>query len=176
MKSCGHDCSQNERDKCCSGGGRDFRAAKEILQKYGNDSSKLLPILQEIQRKFRYLPEDVMAYIATEMKVPPAQVFGVATFFAYFTLTPKGENIIKICDGTACHVKKSEEILKFVRDKFNLTQDKITSDDGFVTLETVACLGACSLAPVVVINDVLHGNMTVAQVEKLLAELMSEGK
>ncbi len=149
---------------------------KQILEKYGNDAAKLIPILQEVQEEFRYLPENIMSYIATELKIPPSKVFGVATFFAHFTLTPKGKNIIKICDGTACHVKKSEDIINSLQKKFNLSKDKITSDDQLVTLEVVSCLGACGLAPVIVVNDEVYGEMTVEKVNKVVDDLMKEAK
>jgi NADH-quinone oxidoreductase subunit E len=141
---------------------------KKILKKYLNDSTKLIPILQDVQKEFGYLSEDSLITISTELGISPAKVFGVATFFAHFTLVPKGKNII-----TACHVKKSGDIIKFLREKFNLSEDKITSDDGLVTLETVSCLGACGLAPVVLINDEVHGEMTVEKLKKLIENLLN---
>lgn len=149
----------------------DFSKVKAILGKYSNDPAKLIPILQDVQAAFRYLPEDLMAYIATELNVPPAKVFGVATFFSHFTLTPKGKHIVKICDGTACHVKKSEDIINALRAKCKIADGKITSEDGFITIETVSCLGACGLAPVVVVNDEIYGEMNVEKVNKLVEEL-----
>lgn len=146
----------------------DFKVIAEILKKHANDPAKLIPILQDVQKEYRYLPEDALACIATTLNIPPAKVFGVATFFSHFTLTPKGKHIIKVCDGTACHVKRSEDIIKALRKKYDLSVDKITSSDGFITLELVSCLGACGLAPVVVLNDEVHGEMTVDKVMKIL--------
>ena len=146
----------------------------EILAKYGKDSTKLIPILQNIQEVYRYLPEDVMTYVATELGIPPSKVFGVATFFAHFALEAKGKYIIKCCDGTACHVKKSMPIYEAIKKKLNLPEGKNTSADMLFTLETVSCLGACGLAPVMMINDEVHGQMTpekaIAVIDKIIEE------
>ncbi|MCP4481382.1 MAG: NAD(P)H-dependent oxidoreductase subunit E [bacterium] len=149
----------------------DFDVIAKILQKHKNDPSKIIPILQDVQKEFRYLPKDALLYIATTLNIPPSKVYGVATFFSHFTLEPKGKNIIKICDGTACHVKKSGDIIKALKKRFLLKDKKVTSDDGFITVETVSCLGACGLAPVIVLNDEVHGDMTLDKVMKLMDDL-----
>jgi len=154
----------------------DFEVVSKILKNNANDPAKLIPILQQVQEHFRYLPENVMAYIAMSLNIPPSKVYGVATFFAHFTLTPKGKNIIKICDGTACHVKRSGDIIDRLREKFGLSNSKITTDDGFLTVETVSCLGVCGLAPVIVINDEVHGEMTVEKTMALVDKLKQEEK
>ncbi|HOO32367.1 MAG TPA: NADH-quinone oxidoreductase subunit NuoE [Thermotogota bacterium] len=153
---------------------KNFNKVCDILEKYGNDHYKLIPILQEIQEIYSYLPEEIMTYIATALKISPAQIYGVATFYSHFTLNSKGKHIIKICDGTACHVKKSEGILNALRETLNLTGKKTTSDDGLFTLETVACLGACGLAPVVVIDEKVYGTMTPEKTLKLLDEIRKQ--
>lgn len=139
---------------------RKFEKVCEIIDNYNNNPNKLIPILQEVQEEYRYLPEEVMAFIATSLKISPAKVYSVATFYSHFTLNPKGKYIIKVCDGTACHVKKSTGIIDAIREKLQLTDKVNTTADMMFTLETVSCLGACGLAPAVVINDEIHGLMT----------------
>ena len=147
-----------------------------VLDKYERSPNKLIAILQEIQDEYAYLPEDIMTYVATALGVSPGSVFGVATFYSHFTLEPKGKYVIKVCDGTACHVKKSEDILKVLRQELGLTGKTKTSPDMLFTLETVACLGACGLAPVVVVNEKVHGAMTKEKTAALLKEIREEEK
>jgi NADH-quinone oxidoreductase subunit E len=152
---------------------RKFEKVCEILAKYSHDGSKLIPILQAVQDEYRYLPEEVLTYVATSLGLPPAKVYGVATFYAHFTLEPKGKYVVRLCDGTACHVKNSIPILEALRKRLKLTEQKKTTDDMLITIETVSCLGACGLAPVVVVNDDVHGQQTpesaVALIEAVLA-------
>ncbi|MDR2459943.1 MAG: NAD(P)H-dependent oxidoreductase subunit E [Deltaproteobacteria bacterium] len=142
-----------------------------ILDKYDHDPHMLITILQEIQAEYAYLPEDIMTYVATALGISPGQVFGAATFYAHFTLEPKGRFVIKVCDGTACHVKKSTLIIKAVEKKLGLTAKKRNDDSMLFTLETVACLGACGLAPVVVVNEDVHGAMDGKKMEVLIDEI-----
>ena len=145
-----------------------------VLDKYERNPHKLIPILQEIQEEYSYLPEDIMTYIATALGISPGSVFGAATFYSHFTLTPKGKYVIKVCDGTACHVRKSEEILNVLEKELGLTSKNKTSEDMLFTLETVACLGACGLAPVVVVNEEVHGAMTKEKTIALLDAIREE--
>ena len=145
-----------------------FDKVCEVLDKHSCDPNKLIAILQEVQEEYKYLPEDIMTYIATALGVSPGSVFGVATFYSHFTLKPKGKYVIKVCDGTACHVRKSEDILKILRTELGLSGKKNTSDDMIFTLEVVACLGACGLAPVVVVNETVYGSMTKEKTIELL--------
>jgi NADH-quinone oxidoreductase subunit E len=145
-----------------------------ILEKYGRNPNKLIPILQEVQAACQYLPEDVMAHIARQLGIPASTVYGVATFYAHFTLEPKGRHVIKICDGTACHVKKSEGILKALESSLGLGGKNKTTKDMMFTLETVACLGACGLAPVVVVDDKVYGLMTPEKTLALLETIRNE--
>jgi len=131
-----------------------------ILDHYGRHPARLVPILQALQEEYRYLPEEVLSYVATSLRIPQANVFGVATFYAHFALEPKGKYVVRLCDGTACHVKQSIPILEALRDRLSLTAKTITTPDMLFTLETVACLGACGLAPVLVINEDVYGQMT----------------
>lgn len=148
-----------------------FDRVCEILDKYDKSPQKLIPILQEIQEEYKYLPEDIMTFISTALGVSPAKIYGVATFYSHFTLEPKGKYIIKVCDGTACHVKKSEGILNMLEKELGLGKSCKTTGDKLFTLETVACLGACGLAPVVVINDRVHGLMTPERTLELISDI-----
>lgn len=155
---------------------RSFKRVNEIIKANGNQKSALITILQEVQEEYRYLPEEILTYIATVMGISPSKVFGVATFYENFSLEPKGKYVIKVCDGTACHVRKSRDILKALRKKLELKEGQNTTKDLLFTLETVSCLGACGLAPVVVINDKVYGKMTPDAVEKVIDDIIeSEG-
>ena len=151
-----------------------FTPVANILKEYEYDPSKLIPILQKVQDVYRYLPEDVMRYIAHELEISPAKVFGVATFFAHFAITPKGKHIIKVCNGTACHVKGSSFLINTVKDKLKLKEGQDTTEDMLFTLECVSCLGACGLAPVMVIDDVVHGQVTPAKAVELLDAVIKQ--
>lgn len=153
---------------------RKFTKVCEIVDRFGRDKSKLIPILQSVQEEYRYLPEEVLTFVATSLDVPPASVFGVATFFAHFTLNPRGKYVIRICDGTACHVKHSIPILEALRERLGITAKQNTSTDMLFTIETVSCLGACGLAPVVVINDEVHGQMTKEKAVALVNEIIEK--
>lgn len=152
---------------------RQFEALCRVLDQHGRNPARLIPILSAVQEVYRFLPQDVLHYVATALNVPPAQVFGVATFYAHFALEAKGKYVIRLCDGTACHVKQSVPILEALRQHLQLTETRRTTPDMLFSVETVACLGACGLAPVLVINDEVHGQMTpksaVALVEKIRA-------
>ncbi|WP_236777822.1 complex I 24 kDa subunit family protein [Anoxybacter fermentans] len=153
---------------------RKFEKVNEIIEKYGKKKSSLIAILQEIQEEYRYLPEEILTYVATAMDLSPATVFGVATFYAQFSLEPKGKYIIRVCDGTACHVRGSMPVYNAIRKKVGLKGDRKTTDDLNFTVETVSCLGACGLAPVVTINDKVYGQMTPEAIELILDQLMKE--
>jgi len=151
-----------------------FEAVCAILDKFKRQPSKLIPILQAVQDEYRYLPEEVLNYVATALGIPPARVFGVATFYTYFALEPKGKYVIRLCDGTACHVKNSIPILEALREKLGVTEKKKTTPDMLFTLETVACLGACGLAPVVMVNGEVHSRMNPEAAEKLIEDLQKQ--
>jgi len=153
---------------------RKFGKVCEILDRNGRDASRLIPILQEVQAEYRYLPEEIMTFIATSLGISPARVFGVATFFSHFALVPKGKYVVRVCDGTACHVKKSTDLLNALYKKLNLSPEKPTSPDLLFTIETVSCLGACGLAPAVVINEDVHGQMTPAKTTALIDEIIKK--
>jgi len=134
----------------------------------------LIPILQAVQEEYRYLPEEVLTYVATSLGLPPAKVFGVATFYAHFTLEPKGKYQVRVCDGTACHVRQSIPILEAMRDRLSLSDTKKTTPDLMFTLETVYCFGACGLAPIVVVNDDVYSAMTPAKAVELIEGIVKK--
>lgn len=147
----------------------------EILVLYDYKKSNLIAILQKVQEVYRYLPEDAMIYIGTKIEgLSPATVFGVATFYAQFSLEPKGKYEIKVCDGTACHVRGSMPVLNAIKNKLNLKDGTMTTEDGLFSLETVSCLGACGLAPVVVINEKVYPQMTSDAITIVLDTLLKE--
>ena len=147
----------------------------EILQSFDYKKSNLIAILQKVQEEYRYLPEEALIYIGTKIEgLSPATVFGVATFYAQFSLEPKGKFEIKVCDGTACHVRGSMPVLNAIRNKLNIKEGQLTSENGLFSLETVSCLGACGLAPVVVINGKVHPQMTSDAISIVLDTLLKE--
>lgn len=145
-----------------------------ILDKYEHNPGKLIAILQDMQEEYKYLPEDIMTFVSTALGISPSTVYGVATFYSHFTLKPKGKHVIKLCDGTACHVKKSKAILKVLEENLGLNEKNNTTEDMLFTLETVACLGACGLAPVVVIDEEVHGLMTPESTLEILEKIKKE--
>jgi NADH-quinone oxidoreductase subunit E len=151
-----------------------FTKVLNIVAKYNHDPSKLITILQEVQEEYNYLPEEVMTFIANSLNISAAKVFGVATFYSHFALKPKGKYVIRICDGTACHVKGSNPILEALRKKLNLDEKNNTTNDMMFTIETVSCLGACGLAPVIVINDDVYGEMTINKTVELIDKIIKE--
>uniref|UniRef100_UPI004024F141 NADH-quinone oxidoreductase subunit NuoE family protein n=1 Tax=Candidatus Scatousia sp. TaxID=3085663 RepID=UPI004024F141 len=148
----------------------------EIIKTYEGKKSNLIAILQKVQEVYRYLPEEAMIYIGTKMEgLSPATVYGVATFYAQFSLEPKGKFEIKVCDGTACHVRGSMPVLNAIKARLDLKDGKMTTDDGLFSLETVS-LGACGLAPVVVINGKVYPQMTSDAIKIVLDTLLKEDR
>lgn len=154
--------------------GSTLTRTNEIIEQYGCDQSNLIAIMQEIQGEFKYLSEEVLTQIAEKLGISTAKVYSVATFYENFSLEAKGKYIIKVCDGTACHVRKSQPIYNAIREYLELEDKQKTSADSLFTLETVACLGACGLAPVVTVNDQVHSKMTPELAIELLEELRKE--
>lgn len=153
----------------------DFQKVDDIIQSYGSKKSNLIAILQKVQETFKYLPEDAMTYIGTKIEgLSPATVYGVATFYAQFSLEPKGKYEIRVCDGTACHVRGSMPVLNAVKAKLNMKEGQLTTDDGLFSLQTVSCLGACGLAPVMVINEKVYPQMTSDAVKVIIDTIMQE--
>lgn len=151
-----------------------FNRVCEILDQNGRNPARLIPILQEVQEAYRYLPEEIMTFVATALHLPPAHVFGVATFYAHFTLEPKGKHVLRLCDGTACHVRHSMPILEALYRKLGLNDKRRTTPDMLFTIEVVSCLGACGLAPVLVVNDEVYGQVSPEQAVGLVDELIKQ--
>jgi NADH-quinone oxidoreductase subunit E len=130
-------------------------------------SGSLIPLLQSAQETYGYIPEKAIHYISELVGIPSAEIYGVITFYSQFRLKPLGKYVIRICEGTACHVNGAKDIVGAIQDELNISVDE-TSEDGLFSLLSVACLGCCSLAPVIMINDETHGNLTSDKTKKLL--------
>jgi len=152
----------------------DYSNLDAILAKYNNDACNIIAILQDTQEIYRYLPKEAFAYLSEKLGMSRAKIYSVATFYENFSLEPKGKFIIKICDGTACHVRKSIPILDKLRKELSLSDTKTTTDNLMFTLETVSCLGACGLAPAMTVNDKVYGAMTPEKAMEILNTLKEE--
>ena len=148
-----------------------YNKADEFIELHGRQANSLIPILQDIQAEYRYLPEELLAHVAEAIGVTEAKAYSVATFYENFSFEPKGKYVIKVCDGTACHVRKSVPVKDALQKQLGLNNTKHTTEDMLFTVETVSCLGACGLAPVLTVNDVVHPGMTPDKALKLLQEL-----
>ena len=151
-----------------------FEKVCQILEQYGKDKSQLIPILHAVQREYRYLPEEILTYLATSLRMPPAKVYGVASFYSHFALEPKGKYVVHVCNGTACHVKGSIAILEAMQAKLGLSKEKCTTDDQMFTVETVSCLGACGMAPVITINEDVYGLVTPDKAVSLIEDVLEK--
>lgn len=144
-----------------------------VSRRHQNDS--LIPLLQSAQDSYGYIPEKVIHYISELVGIPPADIYGVITFYAQFRLKPLGKNFIKICEGTACHVNGAKSVLSVLQDELGITTGE-TTDDGLFSLESVACLGCCSLAPVMVINGETFGNLSQDKIKKAIRKYRTAEK
>lgn len=149
----------------------DFGFIDSVLQKYDCDKTRVIAIMQEIQNEYKFLPKDALKYIAEKIGESEAELYGVATFYENFSMNEKGKYIIKACNGTACHVRKSDDVQEALYAATGLTPEEHMSKDGLFTIERVSCLGACGLAPVCTVNDVVHASMTPEKVHALVQEL-----
>lgn len=153
----------------------DLTKIDEIINSYEGKKTNLIAILQKVQEIYSYLPMEAMTYIGTKIEgLSPATVYGVATFYAQFSLEPKGKYVIRMCDGTACHVRGSMPVYNSVISRFNLKDGKFTTADGMFSVETVSCLGACGLAPVVVINEKVYPKMTTDAMKVILDDIIKQ--
>ena len=142
---------------------------RKIVSPWKGRKGGVIPILQGVQHAFGYLPGEAMEVISEETKISLAELYGVATFYAQFHLSPRGRHIIRVCRGTACHVRGSLGILERVQSELGLTHEQVTTPDLRFTLEPVACIGACGLAPVIMIDDETHGRLTKDKVPDIIA-------
>jgi NADH:ubiquinone oxidoreductase subunit E len=146
----------------------DYMELDNIIEEdFNNDKENLIMIIQAIQRRYNYLPQPALAYLSTKIGVPFSKIYGIATFYSTLSLEPRGRNIISICLGTACHVRGGERVHERLVDSLSIKGGETTEDKRF-TLETVRCIGCCSLGPVVKINEDVHGHISSDQVDKIL--------
>ncbi len=140
---------------------------KTIIERYGRDKAFLVSILQDVQAQYNYLPKHKLLEVAEQLDIPHSQVFAVATFYKAFSLAPRGKHIINVCLGTACHVRGAPRILDTIERGLKIKAGS-TAADRSATLETVNCVGACALGPIVIVDGEYHGQMTVSKVEKVI--------
>lgn len=153
----------------CGNAGPRYPELQEILARYAGQRGALIPILQEVQAAYGYIPQDVIKEIALALDIPATTIYGVATFYAQFHLKPRGRHVVRVCQGTACHVRGGAKILAEVEKELGIKPGETTEDLRF-SLEPVACLGCCGLAPVMMIDEDTHGRMTVDKVAGVLAQ------
>lgn len=152
-----------------------YRTTDEIIARYGKKDSALIPIMQDIQTQYRYLPGELLSYVASQIGITETKAYSVATFYENFSFEAKGKYVIKVCDGTACHVRQSTPVLEALWKELGLSKKKHTTDDMMFTVETVSCLGACGLAPTMMVNEQVHPSMTPEKALTLLEELRGRG-
>ena len=151
-----------------------YDKADEVIAVYGRKPASLIPIMQDIQAAYRYLPGELLNYVADEIGVTRSRAYSVATFYENFSFEAKGKYVIKVCDGTACHVRKSQPVKDAIVKELGLADGKCTTDDMMFTVETVSCLGACGLAPTMMVNEDVHPKMTPDKAVKLIRELRGD--
>ncbi len=140
-----------------------------IIQKYQHIPGNLIPVLHEIQKQIGYLPPEIQEHVANQLKIPLSQVHGVITFYSFFSSTPQGEHSIGVCMGTACYVRGAEDVLERLQDELQIKRGETSADKRF-TLTITRCVGTCSLAPVVMIDDKVYGNLTPEEVPQILGQ------
>jgi NADH:ubiquinone oxidoreductase subunit E len=148
---------------------------ERLYERHQGEKGSVISILQDIQDSFGYIPEEAVKWISRRLEIPESRFFGVATFYAQFHLKPRGRNIITACSGTACHVKGSERLINGIRRELNLSEGEDTTGDVQFTVEKVNCVGACSIAPVVIVNRKVHGKAGVDRIIKEIKELRKQG-
>lgn len=151
-----------------------YSKTDEILSKYPAQERSLIPIIHEIQETWNYIPVELLSYIAGKIGITETKAYSVASFYERFSFEAKGKYIIRVCDGTACHVRQSVPVLNRLREELGLSEKKHTTDDMLFTVETVSCLGACGLAPAMMVNDKVHPAMTPDKATALIKELKEE--
>ena len=151
-----------------------YDKADEVIAVYGRKPASLIPLMQDSQAEYRYLPGELLNYVADEIGVTRSRAYSVATFYENFSFEAKGKYVIKVCDGTACHVRKSQPVKDAIVKELGLADGKCTTDDMMFTVETVSCLGACGLAPTMMVNEDVHPKMTPDKAVKLIRELRGD--
>lgn len=153
----------------------DLKHVEQIVKDHSYNPSQLIGILQDVQAKYRYLPKHPLEKVSELLKIPISQVFSVATFFKAFSLIPRGEKEVHVCLGTACHVRGAKRLLEELERGFEIASGE-TTEDKKVTLETVNCVGACALGPVIVVNNEYHGKMDATKTAKLIKDIKGSKK
>ena len=152
-----------------------YRKTDEIIANYVRDARSLIPIMQDIQAEYRYLPPELLSYVAKQIGITEAKAYSVATFYENFSFEAKGKYVIKVCDGTACHVRHSTPVLNALWKELGLSAKQHTTEDMMFTVETVSCLGACGLAPAMMVNEQVYPAMTPEKAVALIEELRRKG-
>lgn len=147
----------------------DLTKVYEILDQYEGAKGALMPVLQKIQTAYKYLPESATELVSERLNVSLSQIYGVITFYAQFYTEPPGKHILRLCQGTACHVKGADPVMEKLVERHGVSH-KQTTEDGLYTFEEVACLGACAMAPVMTVDGKVYGELTVSKVEGILDE------
>ncbi len=153
----------------------DLSKTKKLIDKHGKKKSALIPLLQDVQKEYGYVPEEAVDLISKELNIFPVEIYGVLTFYAQFYLAPRGKHTIRVCQGTACHVMGGKEILDYLSRTLDIN-DGETTKDGVFSLERVACLGCCGMAPVVQVDDDFYGNCTIQMMDEMLEKYRKEEK
>jgi NADH-quinone oxidoreductase subunit E len=151
-----------------------YETADEILRRYAPEERSLIPIIEDIQATYRYLPPELLTYIAGKIGITETKAYSVASFYENFSFERKGKYVIKVCDGTACHVRKSMPVLEQLQKLLGLSQQKHTTEDLLFTVETISCLGACGLAPAITVNDQVYSKMSPEAVTELVETLKAQ--
>lgn len=149
----------------------DYSILDRAMEKFGKEEKSLIAVLQEAQEHYRYLPKEIFPYLAEKIGVSEAKIYGVVTFYENFSIEQKGKYVIKVCDGTACHVRNSVPVLNELRKILGLKEGQKTTEDLLFTVETVSCLGACGLAPVMMVNETVHSAMTPEKVREVIKNI-----
>ena len=148
-----------------------YEKTDQIIAQYSCEEKSLIPIIQGIQEEYRYLPPELLTYVAGKLGISEAKAYSVASFYENFSFEAKGKYVIKVCDGTACHVRKSMPVLEALYAKLGLSKTKKTTDDMMFTVETVSCLGACGLAPTMMVNEEVYPCMTPEKAAAVIDQL-----
>lgn len=157
---------------CCCGGKRTddrLEKVKEAIRNFKGMKGALIPVLHKVQNLYGYLPEVVLQVVSEELDVPMTEIYGVASFYSFFSLEPKGKYVIRVCLGTACYIKGAQELLDRLSKELHVQVQK-TTEDGKFTLDATRCLGACGLAPVMMIGEKVYGRLTPRDISKILEE------
>ncbi len=149
----------------------DYTVLDRAIEEFGSDEKSLIAILQAAQESYRYLPKEIFPYLAKKLNITQAKIFGVVTFYENFSMEQKGKYVIKVCDGTACHVRHSIPVLNELKNQLGLKDGQKTTEDLLFTVETVSCLGACGLAPVMMVNETVYSAMTPEKVREVIKSI-----